>query len=105
MDDYSAVVVVAPLIIPVGKEFGIDPVHLGIILLANLELGFLAPPVGIDLFLSSYRFNKPMPEVIRSVLPIMAVLLAGVLLILYSYVPSLTTLLPRLVGQAIKGRL
>jgi len=96
MDVYSAVVVVAPLIIPVGKEFGIDPVHLGIIFLANLEMGFLTPPVGLNLFLSSYRFNKPMPEVIRSILPILLVLLVGVLLI--SYLPFLTTLLPRLVG-------
>jgi TRAP-type C4-dicarboxylate transport system permease large subunit len=86
--------VVAPLIIPLGKEFGIDPVHLGIIFLANLELGFLTPPVGMNLFLSSYRFRKPMSEVIRSVLPMLGVLLAGVLII--SYVPFLTTWLPGL---------
>jgi tripartite ATP-independent transporter DctM subunit len=94
MDIFSAIVVVAPLIIPLGKEFGIDPVHLGIMFLANLELGFLTPPVGMNLFLSSYRFRKPMSEVIRSVLPMLGMLLAGVLII--SYVPFLTTWLPGL---------
>jgi C4-dicarboxylate transporter DctM subunit len=69
-----------------------DPVHLGILFLANLELGFLTPPVGMNLFLASYRFNKPMPEVIRAVLPMLLVLLIGVLLI--AYIPWLTTALP-----------
>jgi C4-dicarboxylate transporter, DctM subunit len=96
MDIFSAVVVVAPLIIPIGREFGIDPVHLGIIFLANLELGFLTPPVGMNLFLSSYRFNKPMSDVIRSVLPILAILLVGVLMI--TYIPGITTLLVRIMG-------
>jgi tripartite ATP-independent transporter DctM subunit len=94
MDIYSAIVVVAPLIIPLGSEFGLDPLHMAIIFLANMELGFLTPPVGMNLFLSSYRFNKPMSEVIRSILPILLVLLGGVLLI--SYVPFLTTALPHL---------
>ena len=94
MDIYSAIAVVVPLIVPIGLRFGIDPIHLGIIFLANLELGYLTPPVGMNLFLSSYRFNKPMPEVMRSVIPMLLVLLAGVLLI--TYVPPLTTLLPRL---------
>ena len=96
MDIFSAIVVVAPLIVPMGREFGIDPVHLGIIFLANLELGFLTPPVGMNLFLSSYRFDKPMGEVIRSVLPLLAILLAGVFII--TYVPSLTTWLINVVG-------
>jgi tripartite ATP-independent transporter DctM subunit len=94
MDIYSAIVVVAPLIIPLGIEFGIDPLHLAIIFLANMELGFLTPPVGMNLFLSAYRFNVPMSEVIRSILPILIVLMGGVLLI--SYVPFLTTALPHL---------
>jgi tripartite ATP-independent transporter DctM subunit len=59
MDVFSAVVVVAPLMIPVGLAFGIDPLHLGIIFLANMELGFLTPPVGMNLFFASYRFGKP----------------------------------------------
>jgi C4-dicarboxylate transporter DctM subunit len=94
MDIFSAIVVVAPLIIPMGQAFGVDPVHLGIIFLANLELGYLTPPVGMNLFLSSYRFGKPMGEVIRAVLPMLLVLLLGVLLT--TYCTPLTTALPRL---------
>lgn len=93
MDIFSAIVVVVPLIVPLGIAFGIDPVHLGIIFLANLELGYLTPPVGMNLFLSSYRFGKPMAEVTRAVLPMLFVLFLGVLLI--TYVPPLTTTLPR----------
>lgn len=92
MDIYSAIIVVVPLIVPLGAAFGINPVHLGIIFLANLELGFLTPPVGMNLFLASYRFNKAMHEVIRSVVPMLMVLLIGVLLI--TYLPALTTVLP-----------
>jgi tripartite ATP-independent transporter DctM subunit len=94
MDVYSAIAVVVPLIVPIGLQFGVDPIHLGIIFLANLELGYLTPPVGMNLFLSSYRFNKPIPEVTRSVIPMLIVLLVGVLLI--TYCPPLTTVLPRL---------
>jgi tripartite ATP-independent transporter DctM subunit len=93
MDIFSAIVVVVPLIVPMGVAYGIDPVHLGIIFLANLELGYLTPPVGMNLFLSSYRFSKPLSEVYRSIIPILLVLLTGVLLI--TYVPALTTTLPR----------
>ncbi|MEZ5275500.1 MAG: TRAP transporter large permease subunit [Opitutaceae bacterium] len=94
MDVFSAIVVVVPLILPMGLAFGIDPVHLGIIFLANLELGYLTPPVGMNLFLSSYRFDKPVLQVARSVIPILLVLLAGVLVI--TYFPALTTFLPGL---------
>jgi len=89
--------VVVPLILPMGLAFGMDPVHLGILFLANLELGYLTPPVGMNLFLSSYRFNKPMPEVVRASFPMLLVLLVGVLLI--SYIPLLTTLLPGWLGH------
>lgn len=95
MDVFSATIVVVPLIVPMGEAFHIDPVHLGIIFLANLELGFLTPPVGMNLFLASYRLNRPMPVVIRAVLPMLLVLLIGVLLI--TYVPALTTWLPGVV--------
>ena len=91
---YAAIVVVVPLLVPIGVAFGLDPVHLGIIFLANMELGFLAPPVGLNLLLSSYRFNKSMFEVTRAVLPMLLVLLFGVLLI--TYFPPLTTFLPGL---------
>ena len=91
---YAAIIVVVPLLVPVGVAFGLDPIHLGIIFLANMELGFLAPPVGLNLLLSSYRFNKPMSEVIRDTLPMLLVLLLGVLLI--TYISPLATFLPRL---------
>ena len=92
MDIFSAIIVVTPIIAPIGAAFGIDPVHLGIVFLANMELGFLTPPVGMNLFFSSYRFAVPLPAVIRSVLPALGVLAAGVLLI--TYVPALSTWLP-----------
>jgi tripartite ATP-independent transporter DctM subunit len=91
---YAAIVVVVPLLVPVGVAFGLDPVHLGIIFLANMELGFLAPPIGLNLLLSSYRFNVPILQVMRAAFPMLCVLLAGVLLI--TYFPPLTTWLPRL---------
>jgi tripartite ATP-independent transporter DctM subunit len=97
MDVFSAIVVVVPLIIPLGHAFGIDPVHLGIVFLANLELGYLTPPVGMNLFLSSYRFSKPLPEVYRSAVPILVVLFVGVLCI--TYFPALTTALPSWFGR------
>lgn len=93
MDVYTAIVVVAPLVIPLGRAFGVDPVHLGIIFLANLELGFMTPPIGMNLFLSSYRFGKPIGEVTLATLPMVLVLLMGVLLT--TYFPPLTTALPR----------
>ena len=92
MDIFSAIIVVAPLLVPLGTAFGIHPIHLGIIFLANLELGYLTPPVGMNLFLSSYRFNKPVAEVTRATLPMLGILFVGVLLI--TYLPFLTTFLP-----------
>lgn len=92
MDIYSAIVVVVPLLVPIARAFGIDMVHLGVLFLANLELGYLTPPVGMNLFLSSYRFGRPIGEVTRATLPMLMVLLVGVLLI--TYVPPLTTALP-----------
>lgn len=92
MDIFPAIVVVAPLVAPLGVAFGIDPTHMGIIFLANLELGFLMPPIGLNLLISSYRFDVPIGQVYRATLPMILVLLAGVLVI--TYVPFLTTFLP-----------
>ena len=86
--------VVVPLIIPLGNVFGIHPVHLGIIFLANMELGYLTPPVGLNLFLASYRFEEPMSKVYRDVLPFFFIQLIAVLLI--TYLPFLSTGLLRL---------
>lgn len=93
MDIFSAIVVVVPLVAPLGLAFGIDPVHLGIIFVANLELGYLTPPVGLNLFLASFRFKRPLAEVYRAVLVPLALLAVGVLLI--TYVPFLTTVFLR----------
>jgi TRAP-type C4-dicarboxylate transport system permease large subunit len=93
---YPAIVIEVPLLVPLGAAYGIDPIRLGIIFLANLELGYLTPPVGLNLLMSSYRFRKPVGEVLRSALPVVAVLSVGVLLI--TYIPGLTTLLPRWFG-------
>jgi tripartite ATP-independent transporter DctM subunit len=97
MDIFSAIIVIVPLIVPLGVVFGIHPVHLGIIFLANLQLGYLTPPIGMNLFLASYRFGKPMSEVIRASFPLLIVFAIGVLLI--TYVPFLTTWLPNLLQQ------
>jgi tripartite ATP-independent transporter DctM subunit len=88
MDIFSAIFVVVPLILPIARVFHVDPIHLGVIFLINLELGYLTPPVGMNLFLSSYRFNKSMMTVTRAVLPFMAVQATAVLLI--TYLPALS---------------
>jgi tripartite ATP-independent transporter DctM subunit len=88
MDIFSAIAVVVPLVVPLALAYGVDPVHLGIIFIANLELGFLTPPVGVNLFLASYRFGRPMSEITRAVLPWLLILAIGVLVI--TYVPWLT---------------
>jgi len=94
MDIFSAIVVVAPLVVPIGLAFGVDPVHLGVIFLANLEIGYLTPPVGVNLFYASSRFGKPITEVCRSVAPLLPILALGVLAI--TYAPWLSTALPAL---------
>jgi len=83
MDIFSAIIVFVPLLAPLGDYFGIDPVHMAIIFIANLELGFITPPVGMNLFLSAYRFEKPMLLVYRSTLPFFIVRLLAVLAITY----------------------
>lgn len=88
MDIYSAIFVIAPLIAPMAVIYGIDPVHLGVIFLANMELGYLMPPMGENLFLSAMRFEKPLSEIYVSTLPYIVILLITVLLI--TYVPALT---------------
>ena len=97
MDVYSAIIVVVPLMVPMARAFGIDPVHLGILFLANLELGYLTPPVGMNLFLASYRFNKPLSEVYRSIVPMLLVRVVGMFII--TYLPILSTLLPKWFGK------
>jgi TRAP-type C4-dicarboxylate transport system permease large subunit len=97
MDIFSAILVVLPLLIPLGQVYGIDPVHLGIIFVVNLELGYLTPPVGLNLFLASYRFNKSIIDISRNVFPFIIVRLVVVLLV--TFIPWLSTFLVSLVGR------
>jgi C4-dicarboxylate transporter, DctM subunit len=83
LDIFSALVLVVPLILPVALGYGIHPVHLGIIFLANMELGYQTPPVGLNLFISSYRFRRPVTEVYAATLPFLGILLLSVLIITY----------------------
>ena len=90
---FSAIVLVVPLLLPVAVGYGIDPLHFGIIFLANLQIGFLLPPAGLDLFIASFRFGVPIPEVVRSCLPFIALLFLSVIII--TYWPALTLALVR----------
>lgn len=83
LDIFSALVIVVPLILPVAISYGIDPVHLGIIFLANMQIGYFTPPVGMNLFIASYRFEKPILQLYRATFPFFVVLLVAVLIITY----------------------
>ncbi len=91
---FSAIVIVVPIIAPVAAQYGIDPVHLGALFLLNLEIGYMTPPLGLNLFLSSRRFDKPLPALYRAVLPFW-ILLVGALMVV-TYCPGLSLWLPRL---------
>jgi tripartite ATP-independent transporter DctM subunit len=88
MDIFSAIVVVVPLIVPVARDFGVDPIHLAIIFLTNLEIGYLHPPIGINLFIASNRFNKPITDLYWASIPFVILLVLA--LIILTYVPQLT---------------
>ncbi|PIR17254.1 MAG: C4-dicarboxylate ABC transporter [Elusimicrobia bacterium CG11_big_fil_rev_8_21_14_0_20_64_6] len=91
---FSAIVIVVPIIAPIAVQYGIDPVHLGALFLLNLEIGYMTPPLGLNLFLSSRRFDKPLPVLYRAVFPFW-ILLVGALMVV-TYCPSLSLWLPRL---------
>ena len=97
MDIFSAIVIIVPLLIPIAEGFGIDKAHLGIIVLTNLEIGYLTPPVGMNLFISSLKFDKSVISLYRSVLLFMGLLLIA--LIIVTYVPELSLWLPRVLGK------
>jgi C4-dicarboxylate transporter DctM subunit len=84
MDIFSAIIVVLPLIIPIAAQYGVHPVHLGIIFLANLEIGYLTPPVGMNLFISSLAFNKPVVQLYRMAVPFLLIMLAVLLVITFN---------------------
>ena len=91
LDIFSAIVLVVPLIVPVALQYDVHPVHLGIVFLAAMELGYMTPPVGLNLFISSYRFDKDIAEVYSATLPFLLVLLVCVLLI--AFLPQLSLFL------------
>ncbi len=97
MDIFSAVIIVVPLLLPIAEQFGIDKAHLGIIVLTNLEIGYLTPPVGMNLFISSMKFDRSVLLLYRSVLLFIALLLVA--LILVTYVPELSLWLPEALGK------
>ena len=88
LDVFSAIVIMVPLLLPVAAGYGIHPIHFGVIFLANLEIGYFTPPIGLNLFISSYRFNRPMLDLYVACLPFMLVMLLALLAI--TYVPWLS---------------
>jgi C4-dicarboxylate transporter, DctM subunit len=96
MDIFSALIVVVPLIAPVAVGFGVNPVHLGIIFLTNLEIGYLTPPVGLNLFISSYRFQEPVIKLYRASVPFLLLMLIA--LVVITYAPALSLTLVRAFG-------
>ena len=91
MDIISAILILTPLFLPIATHFGIHPVHLGIIFLVNLEMGYSTPPVGLNLFIASFRFKKPVIELYKASVPFLGILLVA--LILITYWPALSTFL------------
>ena len=91
MDLYSAILVVSPLVLPIAESFGIHPIHTGVIFLMNLALGFLTPPIGMDLFIASYTFNRPVIKIVKNILPYLGI--QCIILLLVTYIPWLTTVL------------
>jgi C4-dicarboxylate transporter DctM subunit len=94
MDIFSAILVVVPLIMPLAARFGVEPVHLGVVFLANLAIGYNTPPVGLNLFVASSRFDQPVVKLYRATLPFLLLLLITLLLI--TYCPALSLFLPGL---------
>lgn len=97
MDMFSAIIVVVPLIVPIAQQYGVDPVHLGVIFLTNLEIGYSTPPVGLNLFISSFRFNKPVVRLYVASLPFLIILFIALMII--TYFPELSLWLVHLFGK------
>ncbi len=96
MDIFSATLIVVPLILPLALKYGVDPVHLGVVFLANLAIGYNTPPVGLNLFIAGSRFDRPIVTLYRATLPFLLLLLAALALI--TYWPSLSLFLPHRLG-------
>ncbi len=98
MDVFSAIIVIVPLIVPLAAQYEVHPLHLGIIFLTNLEIGYSTPPVGLNLFLSSLRFERPITQLYRASWPFLLVL--GAALLLITYIPDLSLALLKWLGYA-----
>ena len=96
MEIYAAIVVLVPLLLPLARAYGIDPIHFGIIFLAAMEMGFLCPPAGMNIYFASAMFNKPVRYVAAAVLPALLAIFLGTLAI--AWLPMLATGLPALLG-------
>jgi tripartite ATP-independent transporter DctM subunit len=96
LDIFAALVLIVPLILPIATGYGIDPIHLGIIFLTNLQIGYCTPPVGLNLFLASYRFERPVTELYRATLPFLGLLL--ITLVIITYFPWLSSVLTHLLN-------
>ncbi len=96
LDIFSALVLIVPIILPIAEGYGVEPIHLGIIFLTNLQIGYCTPPVGLNLFLASYRFERPIAELCYATLPFLGLLFLTLLVI--TYLPWLSMVLPRLLG-------
>ena len=83
LDIFAAIVLVVPLILPIAAQYDVNPIHLGIVFLAAMQLGYLTPPVGLNLFIASYRFDKPIMQVYRATLPFLLILMLSVAVITY----------------------
>ena len=91
LEVFSAIIIIVPIIIPIAAKYNVDPIHLGIMFLMNLEIGYMIPPLALNIFLASSRFNKPLPQIYRAVVPFLILLLAVLMLI--TYVPDLSLVL------------
>jgi C4-dicarboxylate transporter DctM subunit len=97
MEPSSIIMIMVPLLLPIAKMLGIDPIHFGVIITINMELGMLTPPVGLNLFVASGITGEPIKEVVKAVLPWFLVLLLG--LILVTYIPQISLWLPNKMMQ------
>ena len=93
LDIFSALMIIVPIVLPIAMGYEIHPVHLGIVFLANMQIGYFTPPVGMNLFIASYRFDRPVMELYRATLPFFFILLLAVLII--TYFPALSLVLLR----------
>ena len=96
---FSAIIIIVPIIIPIAMKYEVNPIHLGIMFLMNLEIGYMIPPLALNLFLASSTFRKPLPQIYRAVLPFLLLLLAVLLLI--TYVPDVSLALTKLMGSPL----